>query len=159
MSQSCDHHWYPQGHPFTTATTRGRAGNHELARAREIQTLPSSNGWRSASSALLRNSASSSRKSTPRCARLISPGRGTSPPPTGAASLTEWCGALNGRRLAARGCGHGLRLRLAAAAASAVIPTYFTPRTFGNGLRRYLPYTTGVRNHDPPSSARVCNLR
>ena len=39
-------------------------------------TTPSSSGWRSASSAGRGNSGSSSRNSTPRCARLASPGRG-----------------------------------------------------------------------------------
>ena len=37
-------------------------------------------------------------KSTPLCARLISPGCGGLPPPTKPASLTEWCGERNGRR-------------------------------------------------------------
>ena len=43
------------------------------------------------------NSGNSSRKSTPRCARLASPGRGAAPPPpTIAAADAEWCGARNG---------------------------------------------------------------
>lgn len=39
----------------------------------------------------------SSRNQTPLCARLISPGRGTAPPPDMAAPETVWCGARNGR--------------------------------------------------------------
>ena len=44
-----------------------------------ISTLPSSSGWRSASSAGRENSGSSSRNSTPRWASVISPGRGRAP--------------------------------------------------------------------------------
>ena len=42
------------------------------------------------------NSGNSSRRRTPRCARLASPGRGPGPPPTIAAVEAEWCGARNG---------------------------------------------------------------
>ena len=42
------------------------------------------------------NSGSSSRSSTPRCARLTSPGRAGRPPPTIAAIDALWCGARNG---------------------------------------------------------------
>ena len=68
--------------------------------ARAITVSPASSGWRSASSTLGRNSGSSSRNSTPRCASDTSPGRGLEPPPTSAAMLAEWCGARNGRRVA-----------------------------------------------------------
>src|SRR5438445_3401471 len=66
--------------------------------ARAIVTTPSSIGWRSTSSSFLRNSGSSSRNSTPPCARLTSPGRGYDPPPINPASEIVWCGARNGRR-------------------------------------------------------------
>ena len=62
-------------------------------------TLPSSSGWRSTSSVSRANSGSSSRNSTPLCARLTSPGRGTDPPPTMAVELTLWCGLRKGRCL------------------------------------------------------------
>ena len=65
--------------------------------ARLIVTFPSSSGWRSTSRVLRLNSGISSRKSTPLCAMLISPGCGGLPPPTSPASLTEWCGERNGR--------------------------------------------------------------
>ena len=68
--------------------------------ARAITVSPASSGWRRASSTLGRNSGSSSRKRTPRCASETSPGRGLEPPPTSAAMLAEWCGARNGRRVA-----------------------------------------------------------
>ena len=42
------------------------------------------------------NSGSSSSSSTPRCARLASPGRGDAPPPTIAAVEAPWWGARNG---------------------------------------------------------------
>ena len=58
--------------------------------------VPSSSGWRSASSAGRWNSGSSSSRRTPRCARLASPGRGPLPPPTIAAIDALWCGARNG---------------------------------------------------------------
>ena len=41
---------------------------------------------------------SSSRNSTPCCARLASPGAGGPPPPTSPAAEIEWCGARNGLR-------------------------------------------------------------
>ena len=44
------------------------------------------------------NSGNSSRNRTPRCARLISPGRTCRPPPTSAGIDAQWWGALNGRR-------------------------------------------------------------
>ena len=45
----------------------------------------------------LLNSDSSSRKSTPLCASVISPGRIGDPPPTSPASDAEWWGLRNGR--------------------------------------------------------------
>jgi hypothetical protein len=58
---------------------------------------PDSSGSRSASSTRRSHSGSSSRKSTPRCASEISPGRGSLPPPVKATALAVWCGARNGR--------------------------------------------------------------
>ena len=52
--------------------------------AREMVTRPDSSGWRITSSTWRLYSGSSSRKSTPRCASEISPGRGGEPPPTSA---------------------------------------------------------------------------
>ncbi len=60
-------------------------GNAVAPCACAIVTTPSSSGSRRLSSTGRANSGSSSRKSTPRCARLTSPGRGTRPPPTIAA--------------------------------------------------------------------------
>ena len=74
-----------------------RLGNVTEPETRETVTSPSSSGWRSTSSTSLRNSGSSSRNSTPLCARLISPGRGKLPPPARPIADTVWCGARNGR--------------------------------------------------------------
>ena len=68
------------------------------ARARTTVTRPSSSGWRSASRVSRRNSGSSSRKRTPLCARLASPGRGGLPPPIRPAVLVPVCGLRKGRR-------------------------------------------------------------
>ncbi len=58
-------------------------GNTARPATRATVTTPSSSGCRSASSAGRGNSGNSSRKSTPWCARLASPGRGAdAPPPT-----------------------------------------------------------------------------
>ena len=86
----------PQGHRFIVATSWKRAGKSARPPTRATETTPSSSGWRSASSAGRGNSASSSRSSTPRCARLASPGPGPAPPPTIAAAEAPWCGARNG---------------------------------------------------------------
>ena len=64
-----------------------RAGNRDIA----------SIGSRSDSSTRRLNSGNSSRNRTPLCARDISPGLGSVPPPTRAAADAVWCGALNGR--------------------------------------------------------------
>ena len=64
---------------------------------RTIVTWPSSSGWRSASRLGRANSESSSRKSTPRCASVASPGCGGFAPPTSPAAEIVWCGARNGR--------------------------------------------------------------
>jgi len=57
--------------------------------ARDTETLRSSKGCRSDSMTRRSNSGNSSRKSTPWCARVISPGRGIAPPPTSATSPTS----------------------------------------------------------------------
>ena len=64
---------------------------------REIVIWRSSNGWRNTSSTPRLNSGNSSKKSTPLCARLISPGCGKLPPPTIATWEIVWCGSRNGR--------------------------------------------------------------
>ena len=74
-----------------------RLGYVTVPATRDTVTSPSSSGWRRTSSTSLRNSGSSSRNSTPLCARLISPGRGEVPPPESPAADTVWCGARNGR--------------------------------------------------------------
>lgn len=85
-------------HGFIAATIWKRAGKSECRAAREIVMCPVSSGSRSTSSTCRLNSGSSSRKRTPRCASVISPGRGTDPPPTSAIPDAVWCGARNGRR-------------------------------------------------------------
>ena len=73
------------------------AGNDKVMLLRASVTVRSSSGWRSISRTLRANSGSSSRKRTPLCARLTSPGRGIpEPPPIRPASETVWCGARNG---------------------------------------------------------------
>ena len=64
-------------------------------------TSPVSSGVRSASSARPLNSGASSRKSTPRWASEMAPGRATlAPPPTSAAMDALWCGwEYGGRRI------------------------------------------------------------
>jgi len=80
----------PQG--FIAATSWKRAGKSICCAAREIVMLPLSSGSRSTSSTRRSNSGNSSRNSTPRCASVISPGRGLLPPPTSAAPEAVWCG-------------------------------------------------------------------
>jgi len=55
-------------------------------------TTPDSSGSRKTSSARRSHSASSSRNKTPLCAREISPGLGSAPPPTKATADAVWCG-------------------------------------------------------------------
>jgi len=100
-----------------------RAGKTTRPAARETETKPSSSGWRRASSAGRWNSASSSRSSTPRCARLASPGRRCGPPPTIAAvgrdSIAEAAKRLGFPLILKHnraGKGLGVRLLLSAAA-------------------------------------------
>ena len=58
--------------------------------------LPLSKGCRNDSKEARENSGSSSKNSTPLCAKDISPGTGFEPPPAKAAEVAVWCGALNG---------------------------------------------------------------
>ena len=93
----------PHGQRLQAATSIACAGNVDAMRwPRMISTRPSSSGWRRASSAARANSASSSRNSTPRCASVISPGRGAEPPPTSPCAEIVWCGARNGRSRTSR---------------------------------------------------------
>src|SRR4051812_26620789 len=62
-----------------------------------VVTTLSSKGWRRVSRAWPLYSGSSSRKSTPLWARVISPGWGMRPPPTRPACEIVWCGARKGR--------------------------------------------------------------
>ena len=73
---------YPHGHGFIEATRIKLAGKVVEFVAREMVTLPCSKGCRNTSRLRRLNSGSSSRKSTPLLARLISPGVGMLPPPT-----------------------------------------------------------------------------
>ena len=111
------------GQRFIVPTSWNRAGNTARPDARAIETTPSSSGCRSASSVGRANSASSSRSSTPWCARLAYPGRIPGPPPTTAAVEALWCGARNGG-VRIRGCSGGSRpaaewMRVTSSAASA----------------------------------------
>src|SRR3989304_2631358 len=74
------------------------AGNVTVPWARLTVTTPSSIGCRIDSSTEWGNSGSSSRKRTPRWLSVISPGRGTRPPPTSPACDIVWWGDRNGRR-------------------------------------------------------------
>lgn len=57
-------------------------GKRRVFEARAMVTHRSSRGCRRASRALRPNSGNSSRKRTPLCARVTSPGLGSEPPPT-----------------------------------------------------------------------------
>ena len=72
----------PHGQGFIAATRSTTVGYVTVPLPREIVIRPSSSGSRRASSGRRKNSANSSRKRTPRWARVISPGRGIVPPPT-----------------------------------------------------------------------------
>ena len=63
------------------------AGNVAARSARLMVTTPSSNGCRRTSRVWRLNSGNSSKKRTPLCVRLISPGDGVEPPPTRPALL------------------------------------------------------------------------
>ncbi len=68
------------------------AGKSTEIFALEMVTFLSSKGCRITSNTALLNSGSSSKNSTPLCAKEISPGLGIPPPPTKATSEIVWCG-------------------------------------------------------------------
>ena len=73
----------PHGHGFMAATSWKRDGSVTVPRARHRRMTPSSRGCLNRSSTEAGNSPISSKKSTPQCARLISPGLSHDvPPPT-----------------------------------------------------------------------------
>ena len=80
-------------------TSMKRLGKVSAPAAREMVTSPVSRGCRRTSRVWRLNSGSSSRKRTPLCARLISPGRGLAVPPARPAEEMVWCGARKGRRV------------------------------------------------------------
>ena len=82
--------------------SRKSAGNSRLWAWRLMRTTRSSSGWRSASSTAGGNSASSSRNSTPRCASVISPGRGRARCHRRRARRSTRCGAARGTAVASR---------------------------------------------------------
>ena len=73
------------------------AGRVALYLARAMVISRSSRGWRMVSRAERLNSGNSSRKRTPLCARLISPGWSEAPPPMRATSEMVWWGLRKGR--------------------------------------------------------------
>ena len=79
------------------ATSINLHGKETVPFTRETVTTPSSSGWRSVSMELRENSGSSSKNSTPLCAREISPGRGIDPPPESPGPEMVWCGERKGR--------------------------------------------------------------
>ena len=82
---------------FIAATSWKRAGNSAWRAARATCTTPDSIGSRKVSSTWRFHSGSSSRNSTPQCAREISPGEGSDPPPINAGPVAVWCGQRNRR--------------------------------------------------------------
>ena len=79
----------PQGHGFIAEIMVKLAGNVTEPEARASVTFRSSSGWRRTSRVCELNSGNSSRKRTPRWARLSSPCRGQEPPPTSPTVLVE----------------------------------------------------------------------
>src|SRR3989344_4519909 len=90
---------YPQGQGFEAAMSMKRLGNINVFLAREMVIFPSSMGWRKDSKTSRWNSGNSSKNSTPRWARVISPGFMGFPPPMTATSDTTWWGERNGLTL------------------------------------------------------------
>src|SRR3989344_5688571 len=72
---------FPQGQGFMAATKIKLEGKTAVPLARDMETILSSSGWRRDSITRFSNSGNSSRKSTPRCASVTSPGLGYVPPP------------------------------------------------------------------------------
>ena len=87
---------YPHGQGFIAAISMNEHGYVIEPDTLDMVTCLSSKGWRKISRAGRENSASSSRKSKPLCARDISPGFGTEPPPESPAGETVWCGERKG---------------------------------------------------------------
>ena len=81
---------YPHLQGFIAQTNIKLEGYSILPEALETVILPSSSGALILSIALTENSANSSKKSIPQCAKEISPGRGIVPPPQRATSLVVW---------------------------------------------------------------------
>ena len=80
--------YQPHLHGFIAQISMNFAGYVTRPAVRTMETVPSSSGWRKTSKASTRNSGSSSRNSTPLCARLNSPGIGMPfPPPAMPAAL------------------------------------------------------------------------
>ena len=89
----------PHGHGFIAAPIMKRAGHTTVPLARLTEMDPSSIGSRKASKTLRLNSGSSSKKRTPLCARLASPGARRDPPPTKETIDAEWWGVRKGREV------------------------------------------------------------
>src|SRR3989344_7660453 len=90
----------PHGQGFIAATKIKLEGKTAVPLARDMETILSSSGWRKDSITRFSNSGNSSRKSTPRCASVTSPGLGYVPPPTIDTYDEVWCGARNGGSVA-----------------------------------------------------------
>ena len=80
----------PHGQLFIAARSKKSHGYFADDFAREIVMKPSSSGWRSTSRTWRGNSVISSRKRTPLCARVISPGFRLAPPPVIAIRDAVW---------------------------------------------------------------------
>ena len=88
--------YQPQRQGFMAQTSMNRLGYVAVPATRATVTTPSSSGCLSASRTSRWNSGSSSKNSTPLCARLISPGCSCAPPDMAAAEIV-WCGERKGR--------------------------------------------------------------
>ena len=115
----------PHGQRFIVATRTNRAGKTAWPATRAIATTPSSSGWRSASSTGRWNSGSSSRSSTPWCARLASPGRGPGPAAHDAAARRcdaelGTAGTVDERVVRPEGCPATEWIRVTSSASSSV---------------------------------------
>ena len=87
----------PHGHGLAARTSWKRDGNVTVSWARAMETDPRSSGVRSDCRTPLSNSGVSSRKSTPRWAWVMAPGRMRPlPPPMTAACDAPWWGATKG---------------------------------------------------------------
>src|SRR3989344_9546670 len=89
----------PQGQGLAAPININRLGKVKVFLAREMVIFPSSIGWRKDSKTSRWNSGNSSKNKTPRCARVISPGRKGVPPPSKEASEAMGWGEGKGRWL------------------------------------------------------------